>query len=295
MSPLLAGVRSHRLALAGCLLVAAGAALGGCGGQSGSDAARSAAGADIRYLKGVDAVEAALALPLGSVTRVTKQLGARGARPELAEQRALQAALAQIQALQVRLARLRAPAAAAHLRNALLALVGGEADLTRQTEMLVAFLPAYGAVLSALAPATSRLARVLAANRATTAAAVRALYARKARALLAFRATIAGVLAALARLRPPPVSLAGWRAQIGSLRGMAGAARALAAALRSGAARKIPSLVRQLDAAAIAGRTLAVQRAQRAAIRAYDARLVALQQLSAAAQQARDQLAAKLG
>ena len=274
------------VALAGCIALAA------CGGSGHPP---SAARAVSRYLSGVDAVERSLASPLRSVSRVTAELGVRGSHPTVAEADGLMAALRRIEILRARLADLRAPTEAARLRSLLLELVDSEATLTRQTAALVAFLPPFSSALAAISPATSRLARELADNRGTTAAAVAALDARKADALRSFRATIDGVLARLLPLRPPPVSLAGWRAQVSSLRGMAAAAGALAAALSSGSVRTVPALLGRLEAAASATRALTVQRAQRAAIRSYDARLAGLSTLAVAAQQARARLAAKLG
>jgi len=259
----------------------------GCGHQSSERPAVA------RYVKQVNTIEAALAAPLASVTSAGnafsrqqrsggyvlsqrpagKSILVLGPSPE----QTLQKALTGIRALRARLAAVGAPPAAGHL---LLELIDGEAAMTRELAELVAYLPAYAAALGPLGPATRQLETVLSRRTAYGAAAVSAVFATKAAALRRFQATTHALVVQLHRLRPPPVSRPGYVAEVTALRGMGASAGRLAAMLASGGSANVGPVLAQFDRAAGNGDTLAVQRAEIAATRAYDSRVSALDALS---------------
>jgi hypothetical protein len=263
------------LALATVVLVA------GCGSHSHSQRPAVA-----KYVTQVNHIESKLTTPLSQVTRAGASFASQLRSGPVTEgplvnstEQTLAAALAKIRATEVDLALLPAPVPARHLRSLLLALTAGEARMTAQVARLVAYLPRFDAALAGLGPAAVSLEHVL-AHTATGQSAVNALYASKAAALQRFQLAVGLVLARLRRLQPPAVSKPGYTAELASLRGMASSAGGLAAALSSGSLGKVSSLLLRFDEAATQSHSRAVQRAQIAAVRAYDgesARLTKLQ------------------
>ena len=263
---------------------------GGCGKQSSQRPAIA------RYVKQVNTIEAALAAPLASVTSAGnafsreqrsggdvlsqrpagKSILVLGPSPE----QTLQKALTRIRALRARLAAIGAPPAAGHLRVLLLELIDGDAAMTRELAELVTYLPAYAATLGSLGPATRQLETVLSRRTAYGAAAVRAVFATKAAALRRFQVTTGTLVLQLHRLRPPPVSQPGYAAEVTALQGMGASAGRLAAMLAAGGSANVRPVLAQFDRAAGNGETVAVQRAEIAADRAYDSRVSALNALS---------------
>ncbi len=152
--------------------------------------------------------------------------------------------------------------------------------MTHQVSLLVDYLPRFNAVLAALGPAAISLEHVLSRNATGVQATVNSLYATKAAALRGFQSTVGAILARLRKLQPPAVSKPGYSAQIKALRGMSTSAAKLAGALTSGNLAGVNPALISFDRAALASRSVAVQKAQIAAIRAYDGaskRLSALQ------------------
>jgi hypothetical protein len=204
---------------------------------------------------------------------------------------ALVRARRQIVAVRRRMAAVPAPAQAAHLRTLLLQVVDRQAALTKQLAKLVVFLPAFDLALRPLSPATRRLEGILGINVALGASAVQAVLTRKAGALRQFRVTLDGIVGRLRRLDPPMVSRATYSAQLTALRSMSATAGKLATALESGDSSRLPALLRRFDAAAVRPNSLAVQRAQIAAARAYDRQIAQLSDLAVQAEQERTRLA----
>lgn len=240
------------------------------------------------------AIERALAAPLRTVSDVSVKAasaqrptkGADGgahiqAQAQVAsEQQRLSVALAQLLAQAGHLRALPAPPAAAHLRSMLLSLTGAEIELTRQVSELIAFVPSFSAAIAPLGSQLKALERALSANGARGTAAVTASYRAKAGALGRFQRAADSVVAALSPLHPPAASRPAYLAQLASLRGMAASAGRLAAALRRSAPGDLRPLLIDFDRAAIHPRALSVQRAQVAAVRAYDAAVARLSSLS---------------
>lgn len=287
-------------ARAGVIVIALAALAAGCGGQG-----QTPAHAEIAYINRVNAIEKQLAPPLLAVSRAAAGFAAHSspstaaarARARASTRRdaaALAGGLARIQALRGTLAALDAPPAASRLRALILRLVDQQAYLTGQTEKLVTFLPGFTADLRPLPAATVRLERVLSISQAYGAAAVQRVYAEKAAALRQFATSVQAIIHRLRRLAVPQVSQPGYRAQIGSLRGMSVSAGKLAGAIGAGPAPAVSKLLVAFDRAAASNQTGAVRRAQIAAIKAYDAQTTRLNTLAAQAQTERARLAASL-
>jgi hypothetical protein len=253
-----------------------------------------------RYIREVNAIEKLLTAPLQSVTSTGKQfassngksVGSLSSLSGLALEQSLLGALGRIRALRRRLAAIVPPPPAAHLRKLVVALVDGEAGMTNELAQLVAFLPRFSSTLTSLAPATSKLQSALAVTApvGVGVAGVNAELAIKARALTRYEAALGNVVQKLVRLRPPPVSRPQFETQVGTLRRMSSSAGRLAQALAAGNSNVAP-LLRAFDTAAQGNQSIASQRAQIAAIRAYDARAKRLDKLAVAVEVERARLA----
>ena len=255
----------------------------GCGGQSSSQRPAVAG-----YVKQVNTIESALVKPLGAVTSAASQFSSEQSQSQNASTgtfspspgRTLQQAWTRILALRARLAAITTPPPAEHLRALVLELIDAQAAMTHEVAELVAFLPRYNSALSSLGPAIKRLELALSRRSAYGAAAVRAVYLEKAAALRRFQGRTATVLHELRQLQPPAVSRPGYTAQLASVKGMGVSAGRLAAVLASGKLSNVQTLLVQFDRAAARSSTVAVQKAEIAAVRAYDSRSASLQGLS---------------
>jgi hypothetical protein len=235
----------------------------GCGGESRRDAVAD-------YVREVNVVAAELDAPSRAVVAASGELAKENVDAVAVERKLLRAASG-IERVRARLARLEAPPEARRLRALLLELATREASLAREVAALAAFLPAYAEALSPLAAAGAKLKAAL-AHKGPVAA--------TADALDAYGDTVAVVLARLRALKPPPVSAALHTTQTQSLAKVRWSAAALARALRERRAAAIPGLVQRLNRAAISNQTLAAQRARIGAVRAYNARVRTLDELS---------------
>jgi hypothetical protein len=274
--------------------------LTGCG-QSSSPRQEVAA-----YIGQVNQIQAQLTRPLLTVSKLGRDIGARGPLPGtgtgllsggLVVQRdrlRLLSAADGIHRLQQKLAAIPAPSAARQLRALLLQLIGAQESLTRQTAKLAIFLPQFRAALQPLAAGIRTLGAALTVNNATGTAAVAAVNQRKAAALREFKTTVDGILARVRKLDPPIVSVPQDHVQVHSLEGMSAAAGQLAAALARGGGGNTSQLLTQFDRAAGSTRTRAAQQAQAGAVKAYDARIAQLNQLAGAASRERVRLANSL-
>lgn len=244
----------------------------GCGSQ------RSERPAVARYIRQVQTIEASLATPLATVTQAGAEF-AQTQRPHpslvaslvaASDRRAMAGATRKIESLRSRLSALPAPAPALRLRTMLVELVDLQARVAREVQQLEAFLPRFAAALRPLGPATQRLELALSQRSAYGTAAVAAAYTAKAAALRRFQASANAVLGHLRRLRPPPVSEPGYRSQVAALLGMSASAGRLARALASGPQGDLGGLLSDFDRAALSTQSKAAERAQIAAVRAYD-------------------------
>lgn len=269
----------------GCAAAAAAVLISGCGASHVSQRRAVAT-----YITRVQRVENAMQPPLarigragGALTGATGQgdpgrAGKRGQQSPASARRSLQSAARRLAVLRSRLAAIRVPSPARRLRTLMLTLADRQIALTREVARLEQFLPAFESALKPLGPAAHSLHAALAVKGRFAPAQLAAVDSRKATALEKFRAAVGSVAAAVRKLRPPAVSLPAYRTQLASLEGMGAAAGRLATALRTRSAGWTAALG-QFDRAATLSRTVAAQKAQIAAVRAYDADVAGLRRL----------------
>jgi hypothetical protein len=246
-------------------------ALAGCGGPSRRTQVD-------RYLRQVDAVERQFA---GALAQAQRTYDAFGRTHAFATESFAHAAQTFVR-LRARMAALRPPPAARTVQRDLLRLLDAEVALAREVSGLDAYLRAERAPLARLRSAEQRLRAGLAT--AKTAPAQRRVFD-------AFAAEAGAVDARLRETKAPP-ALARWhRAEVRRVARLRAEAAALADALR----RRDPAALRtRLDAlrADVAGRDAVA--AERAAIRAYDARAAEVGRLASRVEAARGRLEKQL-
>ena len=234
----------------------------GCGGKS--TARRDAVAA---YILRVDAIEQSLAKPLLDVSKANRDFARRrGGSP--AARRELVRAQATISRLDRRLRAVRPPVDAAKLHVLLLRYVGAEDELAGEVVQLARFIPAFTGALVLLGAPNAELTRVLGTKQASL--------ATRAAALDRYGAALEPVIARLRRLDPPPASKPVWAQQIATLEHVRRAAARLADGLRRKRYAAIPALLHALNEAAVGNQSVAAQKAQIAAVVAYDNRIRAL-------------------
>jgi len=226
------------------------------------------------YITKVNAVEKQLANKIAAVSTANQSFAsAKKNDPHMGAQ--LAASEKTMRTLSRRLAAIPAPPEAEHLRALLLELVNRQVSLTHEVYELYAFVPSFQAALAPLAAANTHLKTELGRS-AKTVAATKALDTDKADSLTAYAVILDRAIAKLLRLQPPPVWQPGYTAQLGSLRDLRSTALALAAAIRENHPAALPSLLDRFDEAAVSDASLPAQKAQRAAVVAYNGRIKAV-------------------
>ena len=260
--------------LLAAVTLAAVLAVAGCGGGNSKRSAITS------YINRVNTVEKQLATKLAAVSTVNQSYArAKKRDPKLEVE--LTTSEKTMSALGRRLAAVPAPPQAKHLRALLLELVNRQVGLTREVAELYTFVPAFQAALAPLAGADTALKAELAQNAKTTSAA-KALDTGKANALDAYAATVGQAIVNLRRLKPPQVWQPGYTTQLGTLRDLESTALALAAAIRANHTAALPALLDRFDRAAVSDQSLAAQKAERAAVVAYNRRIKSLVTLAGA-------------
>jgi hypothetical protein len=241
------------------------------------------------YITNVNAVEQEMRGPLTEVFVAYRHYttshgkGKRTVRG-LAHAETTLAALAQ------RIRFIHAPPEARHLRALLIQLLVVEGRITREVGDLARFTPEYRALLASSSAAGAELGRKLAstpipkahrikgtakqiaASRATFKAATARSAAVQADAVDAYVAAIRRITRGLQGLAPPPVLAPARRAQPAAFAAVSAAGSRLAEALRSSDRSQVPALGRRFTGAARIAQTVAAQRAEVAAVRAYNNR-----------------------
>jgi hypothetical protein len=249
------------------------------------------------YITRVDAAEQQMHAPLTQLLTVYRTYSTHKTGGN--EQAQLAKSARTLRTLQQRLLAIPAPPAATKLRTLLVQFVGTERDVALEIAQLARFLPRFRALSAAAAVANNELSRSLAATkpprahavrgtakqiaaaRAAYAAAARAAQAHEADAIDAYNRVLALVLRNMATLRAPAVIATAYRAEIGSLQATRTAGEALSAELRKSSATRVPALSRKFDAAARLSGSIAAQRAEIEAVKAYDSRVRGLGRLQA--------------
>lgn len=254
-------MRAHvtRLGLL-CVVVVLAA---GCGGHAKRDAISA-------YITKVNAVEVQLARPLADVSKANRDFARR--KGNAAKIRARLVRSEQTFArLRRRIAAVTPPPEATKLRSLLLELVDRQADLAHETLLLARFVPAFSAALRPLPAEGRSLKSALSAKQPASA---------KAAALELYGRQLGDVLIQLQALHPPPASAPAVTNQARTLSAVRASVVALARALRQNRAKQVAPLLHRFDVAASSNQSLAAQRAQIAAVRAYNARVSAVDRIA---------------
>lgn len=247
------------------VLLAAGLLVAGCGGGSGERKAVA------RYIDSVNAIQTKLRKPLLAISKADRDFATGHAKPADVRRR-LSVSTARVRRLRKQLAALTPPPPARRLQSLLVRLVDRQVALAGEVRRMAAFFPRFSAALAPVAPASKALKRALAGKGNADA---------KAAALERYSAALAAVVVEVQPLEPPPVSAPVYRSELSTLEQVRATADALALAVRQKQSTDIPRLLHDFDVASVGNQTIAAQKAQIAAVRAYDARVKSLNTLAA--------------
>lgn len=241
------------------------------------------------YIHRVNAIQNRMHAPLTSVLLAYRDFSRKGSSTRRTAVE-LATAAATLERLDRRLAAVPAPPEARTLRTRLVELVAQQAAITREVQRMATFAPQFAAVLAGARSANDALGRALRAvkppqphtlrgTKAQVRAAQRAFQAeasaaaaKQADAIDAYDAHVAAILRRLARLQPPDVLKPSYTAQIRAFRTIRANGAQLAAELRKPKRNDIAALGRKFELSSRIAQSTAAQRAQIAAIKAYNAR-----------------------
>jgi hypothetical protein len=254
------------------------------------------------YIKAVDQIQQQMQAQLTKTAKAYRAFSNGRAPSKTLTPQLLQAEQT-LQRLRRRIVALPAPAPAKHLRALLIQLTDSEVSSAHEIGRLSAYAPQYSAVLKQAKVAGADLSRGLAAVKPPTAhkirgtkqqvqkaqaafaAAAAAAAAHQADAIDAYVATIAAVAARLRKLRPPPVMSPSYRTELQTLEASRRSGLALALELRKAKRSQVAVLGRKFTLAARLAGSVSAQRAQIAAIKAYNVRVRAVGTLQGKIQQ----------
>ena len=247
----------------------------------------------VLYIKDVNALERRMRRPLTSALDAYRSFAGKGTS-DAAVAGDLGRAEQTLQTLRRQLVALPAPPAAAQLRGLLVDLANSEVAIAREVRGLAVFNPRFTALVARSSAVGKKLdtslkavkavkphrirgtkAQVAKAQAAFNAASDRAA-AQQADAVDAYRAALGGVLAQMRRLRPPAVMAPLYRAQVQALSESRRAGAALATELRRKPRPNVAVLARRFALAARSAGSVAAQRKQIVAVKAYNARVRAV-------------------
>jgi hypothetical protein len=242
------------------------------------------------YIKDVDQIQQQLQAQLTRTVKAYRTFATAGTSSKTLTPQLLQAELT-LQRLRRRIVGLPAPAPAKHLRALLVELTGTEVSMAHEVGRLAAFAPQYSAVLKRAKAAGTELSHALAAVKPPTAHKIRgtrkqvqkaqaafaaaavAAAVQQADAVDAYAVRIAAVLTRLKKLRPPPVTTPAYRIQLQTLEASRRSALTLALELRKQNRSHVAALGRKFTLAARLSGSVSAQRAQIAAVKAYNGRV----------------------
>lgn len=229
-------------------------AVAGCGGSKNA--------AVKRYAQQVNAVTSDMRLELEQVAATNVAFRSSANLPELAPKFAR--AERSLTTFAARLAALRPPPEAKQVAATLARLVALEQSLVAELHDFAIFLPAFREALVPYRDAIAAFQREAHVVKTATA---------EATVVATYASALSQPLGALARLTPPAVLAPTYAAEVHVLRSSRATARSLAAALRARQTARAHVLLVQLSRDAVSGGSVATQRAQIAAVRAYDAKV----------------------
>lgn len=251
------------------------------------------------YITRVDAIEQQMTYALSQVARAYREFTtSRSLSPATA--RGLAQAERTLVSLHTRLGRVVAPPQAERLRTLVVKLVGQETEITHEVDGLVHFTPAFRSAVSRLQSAATVLSHRLSAAQAPKprslrgtpaqikkaqaayTAAANAAAAAQADAVVAYDDALSTIVRRLRKLSPPPVFAPAYHAQLVALEDTVTAGARLAAELRNPKRTHVTELSRAFTVATRRAQSTSSQRAEIAAVVAYNRRVRAVGQTAAA-------------
>ena len=242
------------------------------------------------YLSQVNGIQDDLRYPLTKV-EVAYRTFDSGQTLDASQAEQLRTAQQTLLKVQRRLAHLTPPPEGRRLRRLLLRLVGHEASITHEVALIAAFLPGFEAALRTVHGASAQLGaslakihppaahslrgtkkQVVAAQKAFATNSRRAASAQ-ADAIRAYDARIAVGLRQLSMLNPPPAFAPELRSQRFTLKTTREAGARLVAGLQSPNRSDVARLGRAFTVASRHSQAISQQRAEIAAVRAYNGRV----------------------
>jgi hypothetical protein len=245
------------------------------------------------YIKDVDAIEQRMRAPLTKTIAAYRAFASKGSAPG----HDLDKAEAPLVTLQRKLAALPAPVPATRLRGLLIRLVHEETAIAHEVGRLASFSPRYAALLRQSRAAGTRLKASLSAVKSPSATQIRGTKkqvakeqaafaaasaqaaADQADAIDAYGAAVGSVVARLRHLHPPAVMRPGFAAELRMLEASRRAGAALSQELRKQNRTQVALLGRRFTLAARTAGSVTAQQAQVDAIKAYNARVAAVNAL----------------
>lgn len=256
----------------------------------------------VAYVDSVDNVQARMTFPMTKVLHAYRAfVHEKSVTPQTQAQ--LGQAQSTIETLQRRLAALPAPPDAHRLRGDVLRVVSGEVEITHEVDLLARFVTPFAQAVARVHGAGLSLAKALAAVKPPTPhlvrgtkkqiAKARAAFATasdrtagaEADALDAYDAVVARELAGLRRLSPPPAYTPALRSEVLGMQAIHRAGGRLAHVLRTKNRSDVAVLGRAFTLATRRSESVPAQRAEIAAVKAYDARVRRLSRFTASVQQ----------
>jgi hypothetical protein len=222
------------------------------------------------YIEEVNQVQADLREPLSSVAQVNVEFSTKGSdlerlRPRLARSEGT------MRRLHARLEQLQPPEQAVRLHRAFLALVDAQADLAGEVSAMASFLPELQAAVEPVAPASRRLRKRLTAVQTPL---------EQAAELDRYRIGLARAVTPREALDPPRVLAPSRDTQLRTLKSVQASAARLASALRADDREALPKLIAAFANAGRSGESVSAQKAQIAAIKAYNGRVARIRDLA---------------
>jgi hypothetical protein len=254
-------------------------------GSSESPAHRSVSA----YIKQVDGVQQQLRVRLTKLLIAYRDFTTADARPQVEAD--VKAAERTLQAVERRVGALEPPPEATRLHRLILRLLNADVAVAHEVTQMTSFMPSFRHALRGASEASSQLATALAAARVPRPHAVRGTPEQLARtrseyrakalsavtaqstAVVAYCDRLGAVVAKLRTLNAPTVMVPTLRAQEKALVATRSAGLALSRELLKADLSNVPILSRRFSAAARTAGSVAAQKAQIAAIKAYNARV----------------------
>lgn len=248
-----------------------------CGGAHHPSARDQVGG----YIGRVNIIETGMQQPLLHVQSAVQSFAKH--RTNASTAAALAGADATLARLRTRLAAAGPPPQARKLQRLLLELVDRERALAQELRALGTFDPAFAAALGPLAQANQAAqARLHGSHRATEVTS----------AVLAYRAAVRRARAAAGKLEPPAVERPLYTAQVARLDALDAALTRLLKAVAARDDQGIARAEHAISVASVSPDSTANQRAQRAAVQAFDAQVRSISALVRRIARERDRLQA---